>query len=50
MALDAILPEHSAGPSPEGAPAKFDFSMLAKTEPGVTDDGIAPRRDGTARV
>jgi Peptidase family M28 len=35
----------SAGPSPEGAPANFDLSMLAKTEPGVTDDG-----SGTAAV
>jgi hypothetical protein len=35
----------SAGPAPEGAPANFDLSMLAKTEPGVTDDG-----SGTAAV
>src|SRR5712692_2318749 len=38
-------PETSAGAAPEGAPANFDLSMLAKTEPGVTDDG-----SGTAAV
>jgi hypothetical protein len=35
----------AAGPAPEGAPNNFDLSMLAKTEPGVTDDG-----SGTAAV
>ncbi len=38
-------PEAAAGPAPEGAPNNFDLSMLAKTEPGVTDDG-----SGTAAV
>jgi len=35
----------AAGPAPEGAPNNFNLSMLAKTEPGVTDDG-----SGTAAV
>jgi hypothetical protein len=35
----------ASGPAPEGAPNNFDLSMLAKTEPGVTDDG-----SGTAAV
>src|SRR5258706_8692316 len=38
-------PDAAAGPAPEGAPNNFDLSMLAKTEPGVTDDG-----SGTAAV
>jgi hypothetical protein len=38
-------PEAATGPAPEGAPNNFDLSMLAKTEPGVTDDG-----SGTAAV